>query len=30
MGKIFEKVAAKGIATVGIQYGAIANNQIGG
>jgi hypothetical protein len=30
MGKIFEKIAAKRIATAGVQCGAIANNQIGG
>jgi histone H3/H4 len=30
MGKIFEKIAAKKIATAGVQCGAIANNQMGG
>jgi hypothetical protein len=30
MGKIFEKIAAKRIATAGVQCGAIANNQMGG
>jgi hypothetical protein len=30
MGKKFEKIAAKRIATAGVQCGAIANNQMGG
>jgi hypothetical protein len=30
VGKIFEKIAAKRIATAGVQCGAIANNQMGG
>jgi hypothetical protein len=30
MGKIFEKIAAKRIATISVQCGAVANNQMGG
>jgi hypothetical protein len=30
MGKIFEKIAAKRIATAGVQCRAVANNQMGG